>query len=338
MTATGAQPTIVESARLRLRHVGEDDAPFILDLLNDPGWLRYIGDRGVRTLDDARRYIAEGPRRMYADHGFGLFLVERKEDGVALGLCGLIRRDTLPDVDIGFALAEAFRGHGYAFEAAAATLRHAREAHKLTRVVAIAMPENAASTRLLERLGMRFERTIEFGPAETRATLNYFGTTAAFAMDAENVHVVDDALWTSGQLSPADIERLPALGVEAVVNLALATSSNAVPGEADTVTALGLPYVQIPVPWEKPEQRHLQQFFGVMDAFTGRKVWVHCAKNMRVSAFVYLWRRLRRGEPDHVARHPMAEVWEPNATWRAFIDEALQAHEDSSVVEADPRR
>jgi RimJ/RimL family protein N-acetyltransferase/protein tyrosine phosphatase (PTP) superfamily phosphohydrolase (DUF442 family) len=324
--ATVQPPAVLESARLRLRHVGDEDAPFILDLLNDPGWLRYIGDRGVRTLDDARRYIAEGPRRMYSEHGYGLFLVERRDDGAPLGLCGLIRRETLPDVDIGFALAAAFRGQGYAFEAAAATLRYAREVQKLTRVVAIAMPGNLASTRLLERLGLRFERTIDFGPDERRKTLNYFGTTAAFAMDAENVHAVDDGLWTSGQLSIADIARLPGLGVEAVVNLALPTSSNAVPAEGDAITALGLPYVQIPVPWDQPELRHLQQFFGVMDAFAGRKVWVHCAKNMRVSAFVYLYRRLRRGEPEHAARHPMVDVWEPNETWRAFIDEALRAH------------
>ena len=188
MNAATAPPTACETPRLRLRHVTEDDAPFILTLLNDPGWLRYIGDRGVRTLDDARRYIEQGPRRMYADHGFGLFLVERKHDGTALGLCGLIRRETLPDVDIGFALAERFRGQGYACEAAAATLRHAREVLKLTRVVAIAMPENVASTRLLERLGLRFERTIIFGPAAE--TLNYFGTTAAFAGVAENVPAV----------------------------------------------------------------------------------------------------------------------------------------------------
>jgi RimJ/RimL family protein N-acetyltransferase/protein tyrosine phosphatase (PTP) superfamily phosphohydrolase (DUF442 family) len=323
MTATAAaRQAVCESARLRLRHVTDDDAPFILALLNDPGWLRYIGDRGVRTLDDARKYIAEGPRRMYAEHGFGLYLVERKADGVALGLCGLIRRDTLPDVDIGFALAEPFRGAGYAYEAAAAALRHARETLRLKRVVAIAMPENVASTRLLERLGLRFERTITFGPAAE--TLNYFGTTAAFAFDAENVHVVDERLWTSGQLSLHDIECLPSLGVEAVVNLALPTSSNALPGEAEAITRLGLTYVQIPVLWEQPELQQLQQFFGVMDALGDRTVWVHCAKNMRVSAFVYLYRRLRRGEDDTAARHPMDEVWVPGGTWRAFIDRALE--------------
>ena len=323
MTTAAATPTVCETPRLRLRHVTEEDAPFILALLNDPGWLRYIGDRGVRTLEDARRYVEQGPRRMYADHGFGLFLVERKLDGAPLGLCGLIRRDTLPDVDIGFALAESFRGHGYAHEAAAATLRHARETLQLKRVVAIAMPGNVASTRLLERLGLRFERTITFGPAAE--TLNYFGTTAAFAFDAENVHPVGERLWTSGQLSPRDIERLPALGIEAVVNLALPTSSNALPGEAEAVTRLGLTYVQIPVPWERPEMQQLQQFFGVMDVLDGRKVWVHCAKNMRVSAFLYLYRRLRCGEPDSAARHPLDEVWVPEGAWRAFIDRALGA-------------
>lgn len=188
MSPATATATVCETPRLRLRHVAEDDAPFILELLNDPGWLRFIGDRGVRSLEDARRYIEQGPRKMYADHGFGLFLVERKDDGAPLGLCGLIRRDTLPDVDIGFALAERFRGQNYAYEAAAATLRHAREVLKLERIVAIAMPENAASTRLLERLGLRFERTITFGPAAE--TLNYFGTTAAFASDADSVQAL----------------------------------------------------------------------------------------------------------------------------------------------------
>ena len=324
MSAAGATRTVIETARLRLREVGLDDAPFILELLNDPAWLRYIGDRGVRTLEDARRYVEEGPLRMYADHGFGLYLVERRTDGAALGLCGLIRRDTLPDVDIGFALAAQFRGEGYAYEAAAATLRHARRPLGLERVVAIASPLNAASSRLLERLGLRFERTIEFGPRAE--TLNYFGTTPVFAMDAVHVHAVDDRLWTSGQLSLADIGRLPSLGVEAVVNLALPSSSNALPGEAEAVTALGLSYVQIPVPWDRPEPRHLEQFFDVLEAYAGRRVWVHCAMNMRVSAFVYLYRRLRRGEPEPVARHPLDLVWQPDGTWRAFIDHALATH------------
>ncbi|MGI9245592.1 MAG: GNAT family N-acetyltransferase [Steroidobacteraceae bacterium] len=317
-----SQATLVcESPRLRLRHVEADDAPFILQLLNDPSWLRYIGDRGVRSLDDARRYIEDGPRQMYVKHGFGLFLVERRLDGAALGLCGLIRRDTLPDVDIGFALAPSYRGHGYAFEAAAVTLKHARETLRLRRIVAIARTDNTPSLRLLERLGLRYEREIRL--TEAGEPLSYLGTSPAFAFDAASVHPVDELLWTSGQLSLGDIGQLPGLGFEAVVNLAPPTSSNALPGEAEAVSRLGLSYVQIPVPWEAPGTQHFEQFCGVMQGLAGRRVWVHCAKNMRVSAFVYLYRRLRRQEPDELARHPMDEVWEPDPVWRRFIDEQL---------------
>ena len=174
---------VLETERLRLREVADDDATFVLQLLNEPGWLRYIGDRGVRTLDDARRYLDEGPRRMYAQHGFGLWLVERKPDALQLGLCGLIRRDTLPDVDIGFALTETQQGHGYAFEAAAATLRFAREVLHLRRVIAIALPGNVASTRLLERLGLRLEGTIRLAP--DKELLNLYGTPASFQSGAD---------------------------------------------------------------------------------------------------------------------------------------------------------
>lgn len=314
-------PTVTfATRRLRLRPVTADDAPFILRLVNEPSWLRYIGDRGVRTLDDARRYIAEGPQRSYTTNGFGLCLVERKDDAEPLGMCGLLRRDTLPDVDIGFAFLPEHWNRGYAFEAAAATLAHARTALRLPRVIAITLPDNGPSNRLLERLGLRFERTLTQG--DKPEVLNCYGTTAAFAMDAENVHPVSPRLWTSGQLSARDIAELPGLGIEAVVNLALPTSSNALPGEAEAVTRLGLSYVQIPVPWEQPQPRHLEQFLGVMDTYAGRRVWVHCAKNMRVSAFVYLYRRLRLGEPEQVARHPLDQVWEPDGTWQRFIDES----------------
>jgi protein tyrosine phosphatase (PTP) superfamily phosphohydrolase (DUF442 family) len=142
-------------------------------------------------------------------------------------------------------------------------------------------------------------------------------------MDAENTHQVFDWLWTSGQLSARDIEQLPDLGLEAVVNLALPTSSNALPGEAELVTRQGMAYVQIPVVWEKPELHQLEQFFGILRAYEGRKLWVHCAKNMRVSAFVYLYRRLCRGEGDEAASYPMREVWVPDEVWQAFIGQAL---------------
>lgn len=150
-------------------------------------------------------------------------------------------------------------------------------------------------------------------------------------MDAENTHQVFDWLWSSGQLSERDIASLQALGVEAVVNLALPTSSNALPGEAEFVTRQGIAYVQIPVQWEKPELFQLEQFFGALKIFEGRKVWVHCAKNMRVSAFIYLYRRLCLRESEEAASHPMQEVWVPNETWQAFINNALKVHSNHSL-------
>ena len=149
----------IESERLRLQELAERDAAFILELVNDPDWLRHIGDRGVRTLDDARAYIANGPATMYARYGFGLWRVGRRDDDIAIGLCGLLKRDTLDDPDIGFAFLPAHRGRGYAFEAAQATLACARERVGLKRVVAIVSPRNDASIALLERLGLRYETT-----------------------------------------------------------------------------------------------------------------------------------------------------------------------------------
>jgi len=152
---------IVETERLILRRLHADDAPFILTLVNDPGWLRYIGDKNVHSLDDARRYLEEGPLDMYRRLGFGLYGIELKQDGSLVGLCGLLKRDMLDDVDLGFALLPEHRGWGYAAEAAAAVLAQARAAHGTKRVLAIATPDNRDSARLLERLGFAFERTFE---------------------------------------------------------------------------------------------------------------------------------------------------------------------------------
>ncbi|MFA6957464.1 MAG: GNAT family N-acetyltransferase [Thermoanaerobaculia bacterium] len=150
----------LETARLRLRRLTADDAPFILELLNEPSWIRFIGDRGVRTLDDARRYIAEGPAAMYERHGVGLLLVESKGDGDRLGMCGLLRRDALPDLDIGFAFLPRHWGRGYAFESAAAVLEHARRDLGVARILAITSLDNDSSIRLLEKLGLVFQRVL----------------------------------------------------------------------------------------------------------------------------------------------------------------------------------
>ncbi|MGA7750590.1 MAG: protein tyrosine phosphatase family protein [Gallionella sp.] len=124
-------------------------------------------------------------------------------------------------------------------------------------------------------------------------------------------------------MSEKDIACLPALGIEAVINLALPTSSNALPGEAELVTRQRIAYIHIPVEWERPELHQLVQFFGTLKAFDGRKVWVHCAKNMRVSAFIYLYRRLCLAESEEASVHPMQEVWVPNETWQEFIRNAM---------------
>jgi protein tyrosine phosphatase (PTP) superfamily phosphohydrolase (DUF442 family) len=150
-------------------------------------------------------------------------------------------------------------------------------------------------------------------------------------MDAENIHQVSESLWTSGQLSKRDIRSLPSLGVEVVINLALPTSTNALAGEAELVTGQRMVYVHIPVEWENPQPKQFIQFVGVLNAFSGRKIWVHCAKNMRVSAFIYLYRKLVLAEAEELASMPMRRVWSPNETWQAFISQVCAAHANQSL-------
>lgn len=151
---------VLQTERLRVRHMTQQDAQFMLGLLNDPAWHRYIGDRGVRTLEDAREYILTGPMAMVARLGFGFYVVERKDDGCRIGVCGLAKRDFLDDVDIGYAFLPQYGGQGYAIEAASGVLAHAKELG-LQRLVATVRPDNSASIRVLEKLGLRFERTIQ---------------------------------------------------------------------------------------------------------------------------------------------------------------------------------
>ena len=158
---------ILTTERLVIREmVEEDHAPFILELLNDPSFIRNIGDRHVRTTDDARAYIRKGPVVSYERFGFGLWLVELK-DGTPIGMCGLLRREVLEDVDIGFSYLPAYHSKGYGFEAARAVLDYARDVLHLPRVVAIVNANNAPSARLLEKLGMTFERMVQPFPAES---------------------------------------------------------------------------------------------------------------------------------------------------------------------------
>lgn len=152
--------------RLALREMVDDDAQFVVELLTDPAFLKYIGDRGVRTLDDARRYIETGPRAMYARLGIGLWVVETRERGTPVGICGLLKRDTLPDPDVGYAFLPAYRGLGYAAEAARACCEFGFEVRGYERVLAIVSPGNAASARVLEKIGFRHEDRRRLAPNE----------------------------------------------------------------------------------------------------------------------------------------------------------------------------
>jgi RimJ/RimL family protein N-acetyltransferase len=151
---------ILETERLVLRRLTADDAAFILELLNEPAFLENIGDRGARTLSDARRYIAKGPVASYRRFGFGLYMVELKDSCAPIGICGLLKREMLDDVDIGFAFLQKFWSQGYARESAAAVLHFGWTKLRLPRIVAITKPTNQASITLLEKLGLRFEKII----------------------------------------------------------------------------------------------------------------------------------------------------------------------------------
>lgn len=157
---------VLETDRLTLRRYTLNDAEFIFRLVNDPSWLRFIGDKNVRNLDDARRYLREGPLDMYERFGFGMYRVEEREGGIPVGMCGLIKRETLPDADVGYAFLPEFRGKGYAFEAAAAVLAHGNRDFGLQRILAIVSPDNAGSIRVLEKAGMKFERLLEIRPGD----------------------------------------------------------------------------------------------------------------------------------------------------------------------------
>lgn len=151
---------ILETERLILRQLTSDDAEFIFELLNDPSWIQNIGDRNIRTLDDARAYIVNGPAASYVKNEFGLWLVALKETNESIGMCGLIRRENLEDVDIGYAFLPRFWGKGYAVEAARAAKDYARDVVGLKRLVAIVDPANEGSIRVLEKLGLRYEKMV----------------------------------------------------------------------------------------------------------------------------------------------------------------------------------
>src|SRR5438309_9403998 len=163
---------ILETDRLRIRRLSQDDAVFILRLLNQPSFIQNIGDRGVRTLDDARAYILKGPVASYEKFGFGLWMVETKPRATPIGICGLLKREVLEDVDIGYALLPEFWSQGYALEAACAVVLYAREKLGLKRVAAVTNSDNQSSIRLLEKIGFKYERMVRL--SEDAAEIKLF--------------------------------------------------------------------------------------------------------------------------------------------------------------------
>lgn len=151
------EPLSLETSRLSIRWLDFDDVEFIFTLVNDPDWIRFIGDKGVDNLDAACSYLETGPLQMYHQHGFGLNRVALKEDDKPIGICGILQRDTLDDVDLGFAFLPDHRRHGYALEASRAVLEHGCISLGLKRIVAIVSPHNTASANLLDKLGFRIE-------------------------------------------------------------------------------------------------------------------------------------------------------------------------------------
>lgn len=170
---SGHRLPLIETPRLCLRELVADDAQFILQLLNEDGFLEFIGDKGVRSLSDARQYIAKGPADSYRRFGFGLYLTSLRDNGAPIGICGLVKRDALPDVDVGFAFLSQYWSKGYASEAAAAVLVHGETVLGLTRIVAITALENHSCIAVLEKIGLRLERRIRL--VEEGPELNLYG-------------------------------------------------------------------------------------------------------------------------------------------------------------------
>lgn len=151
---------VIQTSRLNLRKFELSDASFVLQLLNSPNWLEFIGDKGVHTLADAEAYLQNGSMKSYAEHGFGFYAVVEKSTHTLIGMCGLIKRAGLENVDLGYAFLEEYTGKGFGAEATAATVAYALNTLNLNRLVAIVNPENSASINLLRKIGMRFERIV----------------------------------------------------------------------------------------------------------------------------------------------------------------------------------
>ena len=162
---------VIETERVILRKFTIDDAAFMLEMLNTPTWLRFIGDRNVKTLEEAENYLLNGNIRSYQEYGFGFYVVVIKETQESIGICGIVKREGLEDVDIGFAFFQQFMGKGYGYEAGSATLNYALNDLKIKKIVAIVDPENVVSIALLKKIGLQFEKMIQLSPKDIKLML-----------------------------------------------------------------------------------------------------------------------------------------------------------------------
>lgn len=162
---------LLETERLILRELTTNDAEFMLNLMNDPSWLRFIGDRNVRTVNDAEAYISNKLVPSYATFGFGFYLTKLKEEDIPIGICGLIKRPALEHIDVGFAFMPQYRGNGYGFESASAVLNYAKNDLGINYIVALTDLDNVPSIKLLEKLGLKFEKIIQLDGEEKQCRL-----------------------------------------------------------------------------------------------------------------------------------------------------------------------
>jgi RimJ/RimL family protein N-acetyltransferase len=153
---------IFETERLLLRELKMSDAPFIFELVNTEGWLKNIGDRNVKTINDAESFLSSGPLKSYHENNFGMWLVIEKASKASIGLCGLINRPSLDDIDIGYALLPSYYKKGYAYESAQAVYNYGKEQLGINKIVGICNVDNAASIHILQKIGLQIEKKMPF--------------------------------------------------------------------------------------------------------------------------------------------------------------------------------
>ena len=316
---------ILETARLQLRHFVPGDLEALFRLYRDPEVRRYFPD-GTRTLEETKEELEWFRHGHPAHPELGLWATIERESGAFLGRCGLLpwSIDGTQEVELAFLIDKSRWREGLATEASVAITEYARSRLRLQRLICLVMPGNTASAAIARRVGMRFEReyTDNFGLCHIYAM--ELGPQGRLSEIYQYRQAMAD-LATSGQPSEEQLVAIATAGYDVVINLALHDDPRySLKDEAAFVRQLGLEYVHIPVQFGAPTEADLVTFFEAMDAYKGRRVWIHCAANKRVTAFLGLFWRLREGCPEDRAFELMDDVWEPDSVWSAFIRNQLE--------------